>query len=305
MIDALSSFFARIGLTGKRFVIGVPLIWLLLFFVLPFLIVLKISFATQATAIPPYTSLFDWSGGWPPTLQIDTDNYSTLVGDQLYIVSYLSSIKFAFFSTILCLLVAYPIAYGVTRAPATWRNMLLMLIVLPFWTSLLLRVYSWIAILKNEGLLNNLLQWLGIIDTPIPMMNTPFAVYIGIVYSYLPFMLLPLYATLERLDNTLLEAAADLGASRTRAFFTITLPLSIPGMIAGSMLVFIPAIGEFVIPSLLGGPSTLMIGRVLWDEFFLNQDWPTASAVAMAILVLLVVPIMIFQRYQMKDMEEL
>ncbi len=305
MIDAFSSFFARIGLTGKRFVIGVPMIWLLLFFVLPFLIVLKISLATEATAIPPYTPLFDWSGGWPPALQIDTDNYASLVGDDLYIVAYLSSIKFAFISTILCLLVAYPIAYGVTRSPKSWRNMLLMLIVLPFWTSLLLRVYSWIAILKNEGLLNNLLEWLGIINTPIPMMNTPFAVYVGIVYSYLPFMLLPLYATLERLDHAYLEAAADLGASRTRAFFTITLPLSIPGMVAGSMLVFIPAIGEFVIPSLLGGPSTLMIGRVLWDEFFLNQDWPTASAVAMAILFFLIAPIMIFQHYQMKDLEEL
>lgn len=292
----------RVGITGKRIVIGVPLIWLTLFFILPFLIVLKISFATQIVGIPPFTDLFDWSGGGLfPNLQIDWSNYSYLFEDPLYIVAYFNSVKIAFFSTCICTLIAYPVAYGVARVPETWRNPLLLLIVLPFWTSLLLRVYAWIGLLKNNGVINNFLISLGVISEPLPMMNNAFSVYVGIVYSYLPFMLLPLYATLSRLDFTLLEAAADLGASRTRAFFTVTLPLSIPGVIAGAMLVFIPAIGEFVIPSLLGGPATTMIGRVIWDEFFENQAWPVASAVAIALMLFLVVPIMIFQYYQTRS----
>ncbi len=301
-MDRAAAGLARIGLTGRRFVIGVPLIWLTIFFLLPFLIVLKISFATQIVGIPPFTPLLDWSeGGWWPNLDIDWSNYSYLFEDPLYIISYFNSVKIAFISTCICTLIAYPVAYGVARVPESWRNPLLLLIVLPFWTSLLLRVYAWIGLLKNNGVINNVLLTLGIIHDPLPMMNNAFSVYVGIVYSYLPFMLLPLYATLSRLDFTLLEAAADLGASRTRAFLSVTLPLSIPGVIAGAMLVFIPAIGEFVIPSLLGGPSTTMIGRVIWDEFFENQAWPVASAVAIALMLFLVVPIMIFQYYQTRS----
>ncbi|MGB5950544.1 MAG: ABC transporter permease subunit [Parvibaculum sp.] len=301
-IEGLASSLARIGLTGRRIVIGVPLIWLSLFFLLPFLIVLKISFATQILGIPPYTPLFDWSqGGWLPRLQLDFSNYAYLFEDKLYIVAYLNSVKIAFFATCICILIAYPVAYGVARVPESWRNPLLLLIVLPFWTSLLLRVYAWIGLLKNNGIINNFLVSIGLITDPLPMMNNAFSIYVGIVYSYLPFMLLPLYAALSRMDLTLLEAAADLGASRTRAFFSVTLPLSIPGVIAGGMLVFIPAIGEFVIPSLLGGPSTTMIGRVIWDEFFENQAWPVASAVAIALMLFLVVPIMIFQHYQARS----
>jgi putrescine transport system permease protein len=301
-MDQAAAGLARIGLTGRRFVIGVPLIWLTIFFLLPFLIVLKISSATQIIGIPPFPPLLDWSaGGWWPSLDIDWSNYSYLFEDPLYIISYFNSVKIAFVSTCICTLIAYPVAYGVARVPESWRNPLLLLIVLPFWTSLLLRVYAWIGLLKNNGIINNVLLTLGIIHDPLPMMNNAFSVYVGIVYSYLPFMLLPLYATLSRLDFTLLEAAADLGASRTRAFLSVTLPLSIPGVIAGAMLVFIPAIGEFVIPSLLGGPATTMIGRVIWDEFFENQAWPVASAVAIALMLFLVVPIMIFQYYQTRS----
>ena len=290
---------ARVGLTGRRIVIGIPLIWLCLFFLLPFLIILKISFASQIIAIPPFTSLLDWSaGGWIPAFHIDWSNYSYMFEDPLYIGAYFNSVRISFVSTCICILIAYPMAYGVARAPESWRNPLLLLIVLPFWTSLLLRVYSWIGLLKNNGIINNALIWLGIIDAPLPMMNNAFSVHVGIVYTYLPFMLLPLYAALSRLDFTLLEAASDLGASRTRAFFTITLPLSIPGVIAGAMLVFIPAVGEFVIPSLLGGTGVTMIGRVIWDEFFSNQAWPVASAVAVALMLFLVVPIMIYQYSQ-------
>ena len=299
--DQIVSALARFGMTGRRVVIGVPLVWLTLFFILPFLIVLKISVATQIIGIPPFTPLLDWSGGGLPKWQFDWSNYSYLFEDKLYIVSYLNSVKIAFFSTCICSLIAYPIAYGVARVPESWRNSLLLLIVLPFWTSLLLRVYAWIGLLKNNGVINNFLITIGVIHDPLPMLNNAFSVYVGIVYSYLPFMLLPLYATLSRMDLALLEAAADLGASRTKAFLTVTLPLSLPGVIAGGMLVFIPAIGEFVIPSLLGGPSTPMIGRVIWDEFFENQAWPVASAVAIALMLFLVVPIMIFQHYQARS----
>nr|WP_167092642.1 ABC transporter permease subunit [Parvibaculum indicum] len=292
----------KLGVTGRSLVIGIPFAWLLLFFVVPFVIVLKISFATQIIGIPPYTDLMDWSGGgWWPTFNIDTYNYEFLLSDSLYTVAYLTSLKIAVVSTFLCLLVAYPMAYGIARTSPRYRNIFLLLIILPFWTSFLLRVYSWMGILKYNGLLNNFLIWTGIISDPLPMLHNDFSVYLGIVYSYLPFMLLPLYANLERMDKSLLEAAADLGASKTRAFFTVTVPLSIPGVIAGSLLVFIPAVGEFVIPSLLGGTSTLMIGRVLWDEFFQNTAWPVASAVAIVMLLILVVPIMVFQRFQMRE----
>lgn len=290
---------ARIGITGRRIVIGVPLIWLMVFFLLPFLIVLKISFATQLIAIPPFSPLFVWTdGSFLPGLHIDWSNYQYMFSDSLYIKAYFNSVQIAFFSTCICTLIAYPMAYGVARAPESWRNPLLLLIVLPFWTSLLLRVYAWIGLLKTNGVINNVLLTLGIIDDPLPMMNNAFSVYVGIVYSYLPFMLLPLYASLSRLDFTLLEAASDLGASKARAFLSITLPLSLPGVIAGAMLVFIPAVGEFVIPSLLGGTGVTMIGRVIWDEFFSNQAWPVASAVAVTLMMFLVVPIMLYQHFQ-------
>ncbi|MES1990110.1 MAG: ABC transporter permease subunit [Pseudomonadota bacterium] len=293
---------ARIGITGQRIVIGVPLIWLIVFFLLPFLIILKISFATQLIAIPPFSPLLEWTdGALLPGFHIDWSNYQYMFSDDLYILAYFNSVWIAFWSTCICTLIAYPMAYGVARAPESWRNPLLLLIVLPFWTSSLLRVYAWIGLLKTNGIINNVLIWLGIINDPLPMMNNAFAVYVGIVYSYLPFMLLPLYASLSRFDFTLLEAASDLGASKARAFLSITLPLSIPGVIAGAMLVFIPAVGEFVIPSLLGGTGVTMIGRVIWDEFFSNQAWPVASAVAVTLMMFLVVPIMLYQHFQARS----
>lgn len=294
---------SRLGFSGKGLVISVPYIWLLLFFLIPFVIVLKISFAEQIVAQPPYTALVNWADEKFLTLKLNIANYLFIVRDNLYWKAYLNSVKVAAISTLLCLLIGYPMAYGIARTSPAWRNVLLLLVILPFWTSFLLRVYAWIGILKNNGVINNILMGLGIIDSPIVMMQTPFAVYVGIVYSYLPFMVMPLYATLEKMDLTLLEAAYDLGCRPFKAFLRITLPLSIPGIIAGCMLVFIPAVGEFVIPELLGGPNSLMIGKVLWDEFFANRAWPVASAVAIAILLLLVVPIMIFQRYQAKDAE--
>jgi putrescine transport system permease protein len=231
-------------------------------------------------------------------IQVNLGNFLFLVEDSLYWKAYLNSIKVAAVSTLLCLLIGYPMAYAIARAPSTWRNVLLMMVILPFWTSFLLRVYAWIGILKNNGLINNFLMWLGLIEQPIVMMQTDFAIYVGIVYSYLPFMILPLYSNLEKMDLTLLEAAADLGCRPFKAFVTITLPLSLPGVVAGSMLVFIPAVGEFVIPALLGAPDSLMIGKVLWTEFFSNRDWPVASAVAIALLTLLVIPIVLLQRAQ-------
>ena len=290
---------ARPALKQKlgRFLVALPPYgWLLLFFMVPFLIVLKISLSELQVGIPPYKPILDWAGGALPHLHLNFENYSYLFSDELYVLAYLNSLKVAAISTALTLLIGYPMAYTIARSPERYRNPLLMLVVLPFWTSLLIRVYSWMGILKNEGLLNSFLMWLGVIDSPIQIMETNTAVYIGIVYSYLPYMILPLYATLEKMDLTLLEAAADLGCPPFKAFLKITLPLSMPGVIAGTLLVFIPAVGEFVIPDLLGGPDTLMIGKVIWAEFFDNRDWPVASAVAVAILILLVVPIMLYQR---------
>jgi putrescine transport system permease protein len=288
----------QMGVTGRTFVIALPYLWLLLFFLVPFIIVLKISFSGIRLGMPPYEPLLTYLSGEAIELKLHLGNFARLFEDSLYANAYLNSIKTAAISTFLCLLIGYPMAYGIARTSTQWRNILLMLVMLPFWTSFLLRVYAWIGILQSNGVLNNLLLALGVIDEPLVILQTDVAVYIGIVYSYLPFMVLPLYANLEKLDNTLLEAAADLGCRPTRAFFAITLPLSMSGIVAGSMLVFIPAVGEFVIPALLGGPDSLMIGRVLWEEFFNNRDWPVASSVAIAMLVLLVVPIMIFQRYQ-------
>ncbi|MGY8861698.1 MAG: ABC transporter permease subunit [Pseudomonadales bacterium] len=286
---------------GWRSVIGVPYVWLTLFFLVPFVIVFKISFSEMAYAIPPYTDLMTWADQ-QLTLSLNFGNYSYLFTDDLYIRAYLSSIRIAGISTVICLLVAYPIAYAIARAEPATRNALLMLVILPSWTSFLIRIYAWVGILKNNGLINNFLMWLGIIDQPIAMLNTEFAVYIGIVYAYLPFMVLPLYTNLMKLDSSLLEAASDLGAAPWKVFMTVTLPLSKAGMIAGSMLVFIPAVGEFVIPDMLGGAETLMIGKVLWQEFFNNRDWPVASAVAIVMLLLLLLPITLFHRYQSREL---
>jgi putrescine transport system permease protein len=295
------SLAARLRRHGRALVAAVPVTWLLLFFLVPFLIVLKISFAEAILAMPPYTPLFDWVDERFLQLRLDLENFLFLFEDSLYWSAYLNSVKVAFISTAICLLVGYPMAYAIARARPERRNLYLLFVILPFWTSFLLRVYAWIGLLQHNGLFNTILLALGIVDEPLIMLQTDFAVYLGIVYSYLPFMILPLYANLERQDLTLLEAAEDLGCRPWKAFLTITLPLSLPGVVAGSLLVFIPAVGEFVIPALLGGPDSLMIGRVLWDEFFANRDWPLASAVAIALLILLVVPIMYFQRAQGRE----
>jgi putrescine transport system permease protein len=292
------------GLAG-RLVIIVPYLWLLVFFLVPFLIVMKISLSQTAIAMPPYTPVFDGLGTfWESLRELSFDNYLWLTEDALYLNAYLTSLWIAAVSTVLTLLVGYPIAYGIARAPSSLRPTLLMLVILPFWTSFLIRVYAWIGILKPEGLLNQFLLWLGVIDQPLIILNTYTAIYIGIVYSYLPFMVLPLYAALEKMDYSLVEAAKDLGCTATGAFWKITFPLSRPGVVAGCMLVFIPAVGEFVIPDLLGGSQTLMIGRTLWNEFFSNRDWPVSSAVAVILLLLLVIPIMIFQQAQAKAQEQ-
>lgn len=288
----------RFGVGGRTLVTAVPYVWLLVFFLIPFVIVLKISFSTTQIAMPPYTPLLHWAGEKMLQIQLNLGNFAFLVEDNLYWRAYLNSIFVAGVSTLICLLIGYPIAYAIARSNPSMRSILMLLIVLPFWTSFLLRVYAWIGILKNNGLINNLLVWIGVIDQPIQMLQTDFAVYVGIVYSYLPFMILPLYANLEKMDIALLEAAADLGCRPWQAFYKITLPLSVPGIIAGCLLVFIPAVGEFVIPSLLGDPGMLMIGKVLWTEFFNNRDWPVASAVAIALLLFLVIPIMLYQRAQ-------
>ncbi len=288
---------------GRGTVIGVPFLWLFLFFLLPFLIVLKISFAEYRLGLPPYTPLLEWIEGTYLQIRLSLGNYLFLLSDPLYITAYLNSLKVAFFSTVFALLLGYPMAYAIARASPAWRSVFLLLVILPFWTSFLIRVYAWIGILKNNGLINNGLMALGVIDQPLPLLNTEFSLYVGIVYSYLPFMVLPLYATLEKMDVSLMEAAADLGCRPLKVFLTVTLPLSMPGIVAGSMLVFIPAVGEFVIPDLLGGADTLMIGKVLWSEFFNNRDWPVASAVAIAMLIFLVIPIVVFQHYQQKQAE--
>jgi putrescine transport system permease protein len=289
-------------LSSRWLVIAVPYLWLLVFFAIPLLIAFKISFSQAAIAMPPYTPIMTWVDGHP-SLDIHLKNYLYLFNDSLYVNAYLSSIKIAVISTFLCLLIGYPMAYAIARMNPATRNIALMFVILPSWTSFLIRIYAWIGILKNNGLMNNFLMWTGLIDQPLAIMHTPIAVYIGIVYAYLPFMILPLYANLVKLDLRLLEAASDLGARPWKAFLKVTLPLSKAGIIAGSMLVMIPVVGEFVIPEMLGGPETLMIGRVLWQEFFNNRDWPVASAVSIVMLLLLIIPIMIFHRAQAKEME--
>ncbi len=287
-----------VGLPDRWIVIAVPMLWLVVFFLVPFFVLGRISLAETMIARPPYSPL--WERGDDGGIEIiaSLENYRFLLSDALYVNAYLSSLKIAAISTLFALLIGYPIAYYIARSPEPRRSILLLLVILPFWTSFLLRVYAWIGFLRRDGVINNLLTWAGIIDEPLVMMQTDFAVYIGIVYTYLPFMILPLYANLVKLDGALLEAASDLGASPVTTFLTVTLPLSVPGIVAGSMLVFIPAIGEYVIPALLGGPDTLMIGRTLWDEFFSARDWPVASAVAIVMLVLVVLPIMWLQSVQ-------
>lgn len=271
-----------------------PLLWLLLFALLPYAVLSKVSLAhVDDGAEPPYTAFVSTTGA----ITANADNYRFLAQDPLYLDAYIGSLKLAALSTALCLLLGYPLAYAIARASERWRLILLMGIVLPFWTSFLIRVYAWIGLLKPNGTINQLLQWLGVIDAPLPLLHNDGAVIAGIAYAYLPFMVLPIYAVLARLDVTLLEAAADLGANNLRRFVSVTLPLSLPGIIAGSLLVFIPAVGEFVIPDLLGGPDTLMIGKVLWNEFFVNGDWPVASTVAVVMMILLVAPLMAFDRY--------
>jgi putrescine transport system permease protein len=277
----------------QRVAAALPYLWLLVFFLAPFAIILKISFADPIIAQPPFTPLLDASGAPLVTF----DNYVLLLTDKLYIVTYLKSVFMAAVATLLCLLLGFPMAYGIARAERSTRNILLLLIILPFWISFLLRVYAWM------GLINNVLLWLGVIEQPLQLIYTDFAIYIGLVYSYLPFMVLPLYATLERMDPDLVEASQDLGASPSQAFRDITWPLARPGVIAGCLLVFIPAMGEYVIPYLLGGPESLMIGRVLFDEFFVNRDWPLASSVAIVLLTLLVVPIVFLQRHRHEEVE--
>jgi putrescine transport system permease protein len=279
-------------------VIGAPYAWLLLFFLAPFVIVLKISFADPIVAQPPFTPFFDWTDNATQRVLATLDNYRFLVEDNLYIVSYLRSIKIALVSTVLCLLLGFPMAYAIARTPQPWRNLLLLLVVLPFWTSFLLRIYALMVVLGQHGLVNHLLLSLGLIDKPLAMLYNNGAVYLGIVYSYLPFMILPLYASLEKLDPDVHEVAADLGARPLRVFYDVTLPLAMPGIIAGALLVFIPALGEYVIPELLGGLDSLMIGRTLYEEFFVNRDWPLACAVAIILLLILILPIMLFQHLQ-------
>jgi putrescine transport system permease protein len=287
----------RVGLHGRGLVIAVPLLWLLVFFLIPFAVVAKLSVSEAAIAQPPYLPLIEWDG-LRAIVTLNFENFAYLLDDPLYLNAYLSSLRLAFLSALIALLVGYPMAYTIARSPEPRRSLLLMLVILPFWTSFLLRVYAWQGFLRSNGIVNNFLLWTGVIDQPLVMLQTDFAVFLGIVYTYLPFMILPLYANLAKLDESLLEASADLGGRPLVTFFHITLPLSVPGVIAGFMLVFVPAIGEFVIPEMLGGPDTLMIGRVLWNEFFANRDWPVASAVAIIMLIVLVVPIMLLRTAQ-------
>jgi putrescine transport system permease protein len=293
------NFFTSLS-AGRFAVIGVPYFWFLLLAAIPLLIVLKISLSEmESTSI---SNMIDWSNGWPK-LTLNFASYQFLATDSLYIKTYLSSIKYAVITTLLCLAIGYPFAYYMARSPKHMQPTLLMLIMLPFWTSFLLRIYAWKTLLVSNGVINNILISLHIIDTPIEMMNNSFSLLLGMVYSYLPFMILPLYANLSKMDMRYLEAAADLGTSPFKAFWLITVPLSKAGIIAGSMLVFIPAVGEYVIPELLGGSSTLMIGRVLWDEFFSNNDWPMASAVAVVMILLILVPMGVYNKAQAEQME--
>jgi putrescine transport system permease protein len=291
---------------GARLVVLVPYLWLVVFFLVPFLIALKISLSQTAIAQPPYTPVLDLAAGWSGLEEfvrgLSIENYIFLASDWLYLASYLKSLEIAAGSTLLLLLIGFPLAYGMARAPRRWQPALFVLVILPFWTSFLIRIYAWINILQRDGLLNQALLALGLVEEPPAWLSTDTAVYIGIVYSYLPFMVLPIYAALEKMDETLIEAAADLGCPWWKAFWLVTLPLSLPGVVAGALLCFVPIVGEFVIPDLLGSSQTLMIGQTLWTEFFSNRDWPVASAVAVVLLCLLVVPIVLYQQMQGRDL---
>jgi len=297
----------RFGGFGARLVVWVPYAWLIVFFLVPFLIVLKISLSQTAIALPPYVPTFDLSAGWEGFKSflggLGLDNYASLFSDEIYGLSYLKSLKVAAVSTAILLAIGYPLAYAMARAPRHLQTVLVMLVILPFWTSFLIRVYAWINILQSDGLLNRALQALHVIDAPVAWLASDTAIYIGLVYSYLPFMVLPLYAALEKMDFSLLEAAADLGARPSTAFWRITVPLSLPGIGAGALLCFIPITGEFVIPDLLGGSDSLMIGQTLWTEFFSNKDWPVASSIAVVLLCLLVGPILVYENLQVKAVE--
>lgn len=284
-----------------RIVLALPWAWVALIFLLPLGFVLKISFAESQMSVPPYTDFFERADGAIVGIKATWENYKLVLGDSLYVKAYWGSLKIAAIATLLTLLLGYPMAYAIARAPAARRAGLLVLVMLPFWSSFLVRIYAWIGLLRPTGIINGALQSLGLVNDPLVLLNTPGAVYLGIVYAYLPFMVLPLYARLERLDPALLEAAADLGAKPWKSFLRITLPLSLPGVFAGCLLVFIPAVGEFVIPELLGGPNTVMIGKVLWNEFFSNRDWPLSAALTVVLLAVLVVPIALLQTMQGRD----
>lgn len=294
---------ARLVPSGRLLAIAPPFLWLSLFLLLPFLLVLKISFADLNFGIPPYTPLVEIKDQ-TLALSLHLRTYALLFTDSLYIATYLSSVKMALVTTVCCALIGYPMAYYIARSQPAVRNLLLFAVILPFWTSLLLRVYAWVGILRNDGLLNNVLIWLGLIKTPMEIYRTDLAVYIGLVYAYLPFFILPLYATLVKMDLRLLEAAYDLGCRPWRAFLSITLPLSMPGVVAGAMLVFIPTVGEYVVPEMLGGANTLMMGRVMWTEFFNNADWPMASAVTVVMVLFLLIPMIIFQYNQVRQFDQ-
>ena len=303
-VGKLTAWLYRLrGVHGRKLVIALPYLWLICLFLLPFLTVFKISFAEMARAIPPFTDLVTWADD-KLDIALNFANYFQLFDDPLYVDAYLQSLQIAAVSTLCCLLIGYPLAWAVAHSSSSTRNILLLLVILPSWTSFLIRVYAWMGILKENGVLNNVLLWLGVIDHPLIILHTNTAVYIGVVYSYLPFMVLPIYTALTRIDYSLVEAALDLGARPMKTFFKIIVPLTKGGIIAGSMLVFILAVGEFVIPELLGGPDSIMIGRVLWQEFFNNRDWPVASAVAILMLLLLIVPIMWFHKHQQKQVGE-
>lgn len=286
-------------LSGRTTVIGIPTLWLIICALVPFLIILKISFSEMDVS-NPFGTLMTYADG-VADIKIKFTNYQFLAQDDLYLLTYLNSIKFALFTTVLCLLIGYPFAYFMARASQSVRTTLIMLVMLPFWTSFLLRIYAWKGMLSNNGVVNNFLMSLGAVDAPIPMMNTPFSMMIGMVYSYLPFMILPLFTNLSKMDVRFIEAAADLGSTPWSTFWRVTVPLSKSGIIAGSMLVFIPCVGEFVIPDLLGGPATPMIGHVMWDEFFSNNDWPMACAVTVVVILLILVPMGILNKYQTEE----
>ncbi|MCR5224577.1 MAG: ABC transporter permease subunit [Alphaproteobacteria bacterium] len=294
IIQWLTAFIKRVS--GRRLVISVPLAWVVIFFIFPCLILIKISFSESVIAAPPYTSIVDWASGYILQMRLNLGNYVTLFTDEMYVYGFVASILIAGASTLCCLVIGFPMAYAIARSSEKIRHVLLMLVVLPFWTSFLIRVYAWIMLLSPCGFINNMLMKFHFIGAPLQLMNNSYAACIGIIYAYLPFMILPLYSAIEKIDYSLIEAAYDLGSSPIKSFFSIIVPLSAPGIYAGSALVFVPAIGEFVIPELLGGAQTLTIGRLVWNEFFGNMSWPTAASLSIVLLIFVVFPMVISQR---------